>query len=640
MYWITAILYAVILLIILINNYSKNRTPNKVIKSFRIMVMCVIFFCLQDCIWGLCATEVINNHLIFFITSSIFHICTAVTTFIWLFYILTYLNTKPALKKFLLFADSIIILVDLVLVIQNCFTPVLFTIENNVYITKPLRSLTFLNQYLVFITIGILALISTIKNKTKRRKKYFSVFIFTLSPIILGVFQFLYPNGPFYSMGYFFSCFIVHIFIVSSEMEASSRMKLLSSVADIYYSLHILNLKENSIERIIEGEILSKLFDNMSDPQEMLNTVITHTTCEEYTPMVLDFVNLSTIEERMKNKNTISTEFIGRNFGWTRISFIAVEKTDDHLNKLMITTQIIDVEKKEEIKLMFQSNNDELTGLYNRRAYETEIEKIEQSGIDDNLIYISMDLNALKITNDNIGHAAGDELLKGAAECMKKCFGIYGKVFRIGGDEFCALLHLNQDELAQAKSDFDDMVTRWSGTYVPSLSISCGYVGRWEMPNSTFSEIASAADKKMYEDKSKYYKSKGIDRRGQKDAYTALCTLYTKILKINLTEDSYQIILMDANEQKKDWGFEKNISHWLHNFAKSGNVHPEDAQNYIEHTDLKYLKEYFASGKKVFNICYRRKIGDTFKQVIMDIIPANDYTATQQNVFLYVKSID
>ena len=36
-------------------------------------------------------------------------------------------------------------------------------------------------------------------------------------------------------------------------------------------------------------------------------------------------------------------------------------------------------------------------------------------------------------------HAAGDDLIKGAAECMKQCMGIYGMLFRIGGDEFAAI---------------------------------------------------------------------------------------------------------------------------------------------------------------------------------------------------------
>lgn len=49
-----------------------------------------------------------------------------------------------------------------------------------------------------------------------------------------------------------------------------------------------------------------------------------------------------------------------------------------------------------------------------------------------------MDLNLLKTTNDTYGHAGGDVLLQSAAKCMTA---VYDKVYRVGGDEFIALLH-------------------------------------------------------------------------------------------------------------------------------------------------------------------------------------------------------
>ena len=56
--------------------------------------------------------------------------------------------------------------------------------------------------------------------------------------------------------------------------------------------------------------------------------------------------------------------------------------------------------------------------------------------MDSQFIYVSMDVNGLKIINDRQGHAAGDELICVAASCMKTRFDRYGKVYRMGGDEF------------------------------------------------------------------------------------------------------------------------------------------------------------------------------------------------------------
>ena len=61
--------------------------------------------------------------------------------------------------------------------------------------------------------------------------------------------------------------------------------------------------------------------------------------------------------------------------------------------------------------------------------------------------YISLDLNDLKQTNDSLGHSAGDELICAASNCMKFAFASYGKIYRIGGDEFCVLLKNRQKEM-------------------------------------------------------------------------------------------------------------------------------------------------------------------------------------------------
>ena len=65
-------------------------------------------------------------------------------------------------------------------------------------------------------------------------------------------------------------------------------------------------------------------------------------------------------------------------------------------------------EKYEKEKLLYISNTDELTRCFNRHAYE---ERINNLDLREEWIYISMDLNNLKHTNDSLGHAAGDELI-------------------------------------------------------------------------------------------------------------------------------------------------------------------------------------------------------------------------------------
>ncbi len=159
------------------------------------------------------------------------------------------------------------------------------------------------------------------------------------------------------------------------------------------------------------------------------------------------------------------------------------------------------------------ATTDELTGLFNRRAFENEIEKISKCGEEINLVIISLDLNGLKKANDTIGHHAGDELICSAGECIFKSFSPYGKTYRTGGDEFEAILYTSIDKLDSIILDFNEKCASWKGKYSDALSISKGYALKSENPTLNIHELIKIADEKMYEDKKNYYEILGIDRR-------------------------------------------------------------------------------------------------------------------------------
>ncbi len=92
-----------------------------------------------------------------------------------------------------------------------------------------------------------------------------------------------------------------------------------------------------------------------------------------------------------------------------------------------------------EKQLRFISSHDALTGLYNRAYFEQELERVEQN--DKFPISIVMaDLDWLKTVNDSLGHDAGDELLKRAAQALHAALRAEDIVARVGGDEFAVVL--------------------------------------------------------------------------------------------------------------------------------------------------------------------------------------------------------
>ena len=303
---------------------------------------------------------------------------------------------------------------------------------------------------------------------------------------------------------------------------------------------------------------------------------------------------------------------------------------------LFVVSRLLKV-SKERKTLLHTSNTDELTGCFNRRAYERDLAEIT---LRMEFLYISMDVNGLKIVNDSLGHAAGDELLQGAAFCMKKAFGEYGRVYRVGGDEFICILFADYTKFEDIIDNFNDTVRNWSGQLLDSITISCGYVSSKEKSWDSMKQIVEVADIRMYEKKAIYYKSNGVDRQGQPAAYIALYKLYSKVLKINLTEDSYRVLNLDENDErtKNIYRRSSSLSQWFQNFEDQDLIHPDDRQEYMEKTDIEYLKQYFEKNKEALSIFYRRKDGDGYRRIMIEIIPVEGYSETNRRGFLYVKS--
>lgn len=159
------------------------------------------------------------------------------------------------------------------------------------------------------------------------------------------------------------------------------------------------------------------------------------------------------------------------------------------------------------------SIKDELTGLYNRRGYEVDCNEISRKNTLREYSIIMMDLNGLKSTNDNIGHEAGDELIIGAAKCMSNAFAGLGNVYRVGGDEFVALLKGTKESVEGSVTTFDYLTSKFKGKLISELSVSKGVVICSEHPDLSFEELKAMADKLMYADKDEYYRRTGKNRR-------------------------------------------------------------------------------------------------------------------------------
>lgn len=106
--------------------------------------------------------------------------------------------------------------------------------------------------------------------------------------------------------------------------------------------------------------------------------------------------------------------------------------------RLAILRNITDRKRTEE-ELRYLGTHDALTGLYNRTFFEAEMSRLEKSRLYPVSI-VMIDLDGMKKTNDQFGHAVGDDLFRLAGTLLRVILRAEDVAARIGGDEFAILL--------------------------------------------------------------------------------------------------------------------------------------------------------------------------------------------------------
>ena len=141
---------------------------------------------------------------------------------------------------------------------------------------------------------------------------------------------------------------------------------------------------------------------------------------------------------------------------------------------------------------------DVLTGLSNRAAYHEKEEALRKS--EKNCTIVLLDTNWLKKVNDEYGHAEGDKHIMAAANVIHDSFSELGVCYRIGGDEFAAVLDTDDTQIIEQALDKLERAEEANMQAEPPpvpLQIAYGYA--LYFPKNMPLEIAeNMADQRMY----------------------------------------------------------------------------------------------------------------------------------------------
>lgn len=376
------------LLIHLIINYEALRKPREgsvIHIPYRRFLYSVMLYYITDILWGF----LYEAHLItlVYIDTTVYFIAMVLSVFLWTQFVVKYHNRGSVFGKILTISGVVIMTFEIIVLIVNCFVPIVFTVlPNGEYVPGQARYITLCLQILLFLATSVYVLITATKTEKKERHHHRMI---GYSGIIMTVFiilQTLYPLLPFYAIGTLLTTCIIHSFIVE-DLKAEYNQKL--------------------------GEVHLKAY------------------------------------------------------------------------------------------------KDSLTGLRNKGAYMEEVDDLNQriaNGESSEFGVVVFDLNSLKEINDSQGHKEGDRYIIEAARMICDQFK-HSPVFRIGGDEFVAVLggedYQNREELIKA---FEDQIDRNQQT--DDIVIASGIAVFHPEKDNGYQPVFERADRRMYARKKKLKKKK------------------------------------------------------------------------------------------------------------------------------------
>ena len=210
---------------------------------------------------------------------------------------------------------------------------------------------------------------------------------------------------------------------------------------------------------------------------------------------VLDDAGVFTLAYRLNSPN-----------GPIYVKMVAVYSDKTHI---VISVTNVDAQMRREQKIREEATiafekarRDDLTGIKNKNAYgefEKTLNQQIQSGEDIEFAIAICDVNGLKTVNDTMGHLAGDGYIKAASKLVCETFK-HSPVFRVGGDEFVAILRgVDFDNRETLEQNFLEIVKK--NAEEDKVIVACGISVFDKQHDKSVSAVFERADAMMYRNK-------------------------------------------------------------------------------------------------------------------------------------------
>lgn len=260
---------------------------------------------------------------------------------------------------------------------------------------------------------------------------------------------------------------------------------------------------------------------------------------------------------------------------WVNMTIASLkDNNQSDLNHIVLIEDITERKRKEE-EIQYLNHHDFLTGLYNRRFFDKERERLDRKE-QLPLSVITGDLDGLKLINDAFGHAAGDTLIIEAAKIIHSCCQGKGIVARTGGDEFFILLpQTDCHEVLAIIKEIKDKCNHYNQSIdnqIFYINISLGFSTK-EVMGKDIEQVIKEAEDYMYKRKLIDHKNfhramissirrKLFDKSQETELHSERIAILSSLVgqKLNLSQlELYKLELLGALHDIGKVGVEGNI---------------------------------------------------------------------------------
>lgn len=315
-----------------------------------------------------------------------------------------------------------------------------------------------------------------------------SVILLTLA---LGLIALALVIGSFYSL---------------SLREISNRNLgiQIRAAADIYENLLDISLPDNTYCELNNRKDPSTIGRQSANAQEMLRQRTERWVEESMKPYMLEFLDFSTLDQRLSGRDSLTSEFLDVENVWYRGRIICAERRGDgKVTRILWGTESIDDEKRQQEHLRHLAETDLMTGVNNRISGEYGVSELLSRGKGG--MFVLFDVDHFKSFNDRYGHQVGDQVIIAVANCLKNAFRGDDIVMRLGGDEFAAFAPgvYTEEVGARILERFYDYVNNITleESVREKVCVSAGAVFARAEAVSGFAQLYEDADRCMYESK-------------------------------------------------------------------------------------------------------------------------------------------